>query len=100
MQDQVDMRIVPAYSRKGLLVTATIATNSRARFASAIIERWALISGEPDGEDSAGRRQLRQESANSIVGRACDVADAAFNEFEARGWLFETPDLSEIMDVD
>jgi hypothetical protein len=48
--------------------------------------------GEVDGEDSAGRMKLRLMTPAEVAFRACDIADAAMSEMEARGWLLDLPE--------
>lgn len=59
----------------------------QADFARQCIERWGLIAGTPDGEDSAGRAKLRLATSEELVSRACEVAEKLFAEFERREWL-------------
>ena len=67
-----------------------------ARFAMACIERWGMVAGEIDGEDSAGRSKLRRLSVEEVVTGACDTAHRAYEEFEKRGWLIPLPGYEEI----
>jgi len=73
------------------MIHSTKALQSVARLACALIERWGLVAGEIDGEDSAGRSKLRRLTPEELVKDACATADAAWSEFEARGWLLEVP---------
>ena len=70
--------------------------NWRARLATALVERWGLLTGAPDGEDSAGRMKVRLESPSEIAVRACDIADATIREFENRNWLDKMPSFAEL----
>lgn len=63
-----------------------------ARFAFSLIEKWGLVAGRPDGEDSAGRSRLGLMPANEIVTRAFDTAEIAWTEAQRRGWMLEVPD--------
>lgn len=72
--------------------------DNRARLAMQCIERWAMVAGEVDGEDSAGRSKLRRMTAEELVGHACDAAERAFSEFEKRGWLIEVPSYPDLVD--
>lgn len=69
----------------------TKAVHGPGRMAALLIERWGIVACELDGEDSAGRAKLRRMTVSELVTNACDTADAAWNEFEARGWLLEIP---------
>lgn len=68
-----------------------------ARIVLSIIERWAAVAGEPDGEDTAGRSKLRLQEPAEVVDRACEVAKAAVDAFEARGWIAPPPPLEHVM---
>lgn len=80
----------------GPVVHARQMLGERAAFAKEIIARWALVAGESDGEDSAGRSKLRCMTPTESATRACDVADAAFGEFYKRGWVIDMPSLDEM----
>ena len=80
-----------ANDRKELRIHHHIVLNLRAAFAANILEKWALVAGRVEGEDSAGRSIIRNMPASEAVDFACNAADEAFNEFEKRGWLVEVP---------
>jgi len=63
----------------------------QASFAMDVIGRLAICTAVPDGEDSVGRQKLRMMTPEEIVARATDVADRAWKEFRARGWLLDIP---------
>lgn len=67
-----------------------------ANLAMQIVERWALVAGEPDGEDSAGRQKMKLPAAATLVARAFDLAEAAFAEAAKRDHLVDVPDLNEL----
>ena len=71
----------------------------QAKFAMDCIERWAMVAGEIDGEDTAGRTRLRRMTADEIVKHACACAEKAFSEFEDRGWLVKVPSAVDLMDL-
>ena len=64
---------------------------SEAVLAMNLIERWGMIAGDADGEDSVGRQKGRLYEPEEVVERACQMADAAFATFEARGWMTPVP---------
>lgn len=72
--------------------------DQRAFFAMQCIERWGLVAGTPDGEDTAGRSKLRKMSAAEVVQDACEVARIAYEEFSKRGWLIAVPSLDTLAD--
>ena len=70
----------------------------RARLATLLIERWGIVAGDVDGEDSAGRSKLRLLTTDELVTRACDTAGAAIMEFQKRGWVVELPPYAELVE--
>lgn len=66
-----------------------------AQFAMVLIERWGMVMGEPDGEDSAGRAKLKLMSVDDTVARACRTAQVAFEQFALKDWLLEVPNPTE-----
>ena len=71
--------------------------NQKARFAMALMEKWGMVTGEVDGEDSAGRQKARRMTPDEVATYACDLAAAAFGHFEERGWLLDTSDFAQEM---
>lgn len=69
--------------------------DDRMGFAMQIIERFALIAGKADGEDSAGRQKGINMTPAEVVAFACDTSEHAFAEFEKRGWMVPMPSIDE-----
>lgn len=82
-------------SKPELQLYPKVMVTARAEFARRIIERFALIVGKPDGEDSTGRSKATNMTPPEIVKHCCDVSDAAYDEFKKRGWTIETPHYEE-----
>jgi hypothetical protein len=74
----------------------TESPTSEARFAMAILERWAMVSAREDGEDSSGRQKLRLLPVEEVVNRACDIAETAYGVFRARDWMLTVPTIEDI----
>jgi hypothetical protein len=85
----------PRYGEKGITITNSVIPHPEAEFAMGMIERMSLYCANPDGEDSAGRAKLRLMTPEEIANRACDIAAAAFAQFEKRDWLLQVPPESE-----
>jgi hypothetical protein len=88
----------PRSSFKGILdgaIHRKYFPDDRIALASQILEKWAMVAAEPDGEDSAGRSKLRVLTPFELTERACDIADHAFTQFERRGWLVALPSIDE-----
>ena len=71
----------------------------QANFAMQCVERWAMVAGVPDGEDSAGRQILRRMTPAELTDHACATTDVLFAEFTKRGWRVELPAHEKIEDV-
>lgn len=67
----------------------------RARLAVILIEKWGMVAGKVDGEDSAGRSKLELQTPEEVVARACETSERAWAEFEKRGWVFRLPSYEE-----
>ena len=86
-------------------IPVTVVTHARAHttpegeFALRCIERWALIAGEPDGEDGAGRQKVRRMTPAELVTHACDCSDRAFAAIRERGWIVDIPTLASMADA-
>ena len=75
-----------------IVVFRRLVPNEPATLAIDLLARWGAVASEIDGEDSAGRQKGRLQTPAEIVERACNVAEAALAEFEARDWLVELPE--------
>ena len=64
----------------------------RAQFAMKLLEHFAIVAGETEGEDTAGRSKARLQSVEEAVTRAINIADLAFDEFDKHGWLIDIPE--------
>ena len=53
------------------------------------VERWGMVTGMPDGEDSAGRHQLRLATPDEVVERALEISQKLWDAFEEKGLLLE-----------
>ena len=73
--------------------------SQKARFAMAMIERWGMVSGMMDGEDSAGRAKVRLASVDEVVERAVEASEKAFEAFRSKGWIEDLASVDEIGDI-
>ncbi len=70
--------------------------NLRAKIATEMVSKWAMLAVESDGEDSAGRAKLRSMPPADVVNRSVETADLLVAQFEARGWLIPGVNPSEV----
>jgi len=91
--DDIDIGFIEVeeWGRTEIAVYKKIALSSKALLAISMMERWGLVAGEPDGEDSAGRSKLNLMPVKQLVERACETADIAFKEFKERKWILDLP---------
>jgi hypothetical protein len=72
---------------------------AEARYAMQLAERFALIAGEDNGEDSAGRQKLRLATPDEVVQRACNIAHLMFTEIRDRNWMLPVEAWDVIQEV-
>lgn len=70
-----------------------------AKMAMMFIERWGMVAGMKDGEDSAGRSRLRLATTDEVVSRACEMAQMACEEFERRDWFTKAPSIQDAKEM-
>lgn len=66
-----------------------------ARLAFSFIEKWGMVAGTPDGEDSSGRQKLRLGTPDEVVQRAFELSTKAFNLARATGHTVEVGNIGE-----
>lgn len=85
------------YSRPEVMVHDTEVMNNEARFVLVLLEKWGMIQGTDDGEDSAGRAKIRMMTVDETVDRAIDMSQAAFTAMRARGWIVEDMTWAQVL---
>lgn len=63
----------------------------RTRLVFAMVDRWGMVAGILDGEDSAGRSRLRLATPSELVDRAYDIADLMIARGETDGDFGDKP---------
>jgi len=61
----------------------------RGRYALSCIERWGMVAGVPDGEDTSGRSKLRLATPDELVDRAAAITAKMFTRLDELGWMVE-----------
>lgn len=69
--------------------------SQEASFAVLLMGHIGVALAKPDGEDSAGRQKFTYLLPEEVASRACEIAKAAFSEFEKRDWLCDLPSLKD-----
>lgn len=67
-----------------------------AKLAFAMIERWGMIAGTPDGEDSAGRAKITTMPVDELVGKAFETARLAMKMARDKKLIHKAPTLAEM----
>lgn len=83
----------------GIIFHHTQKGNHVAQLAMAILERWAMVMGKPDGYDEAGRQKLAIMPTDELVDRSIDIAEQAMAKLADRGHMFDLPDTQELFET-
>lgn len=96
VETKVRVRRVNASGEREVVAYNNCVLDEAARLALTFLERWGMVAGIEDGEDSAGRAKLKLLSPDEIVDRAFTIAEKALAAAKARGHLIDAPDLNEL----
>lgn len=69
----------------------TAVLQPQAELAVQLMEKFGMIAGTADGEDSTGRVKARLLTEQEVVDRACNCAQLAYDAFYAKGWILTIP---------
>jgi len=64
-----------------------------------LLERFATIMADIDGEDSSGRQKIKRMKTKEVVKIACDISQELYKELDKRRWLLDAPKLNVNKDV-
>jgi len=85
------LKYTKGYKRGQVGIYKTQVPNMRGTLALELLQRYALITTKPDGEDTAGRQKWLLQSPDELVERVCTIADTMITELEKRDWLVAVP---------
>ena len=88
------MKYIEQKNYKGgteIIVCNTETLHPQGRLAEELLRHLAIVAAVPDGEDSSGRQKMRQMTEEEVVTRANKIADLAWADFRARGWILDLP---------
>lgn len=74
-----------------IVIHQTEMPHPQANLASELMRHLAIVAAMPDGVDEAGRQKLRLMTEEEVVARAGKIADLAWKDYRARGWLLDIP---------
>jgi hypothetical protein len=96
MTQEFDVFRARSYDLPGVVFHARKRPNLKGEIAARLVEHFAIVAAQENGEDSAGRQAFKLQTPEQVVIRACDIADNMVNEFERRGWLISIPAYDDI----
>lgn len=89
--DELEVYAVRDYGKTGVMTHTRLVAGARMHFAMQCIERWGMVAGEADGEDSAGRAKIRLATPTELVDRAFAISELLHERAAERGWLMSVP---------
>lgn len=87
------IEILKRFGEKEVVISHVQMLRKEAELVAAFIERWGMVAGQPDGEDTAGRHKLRLSTPEELVTRAFEIAEVFFAEAEKRGYVLDLPQI-------
>lgn len=84
------------YGDKKVVMFHTEAPNYEGQLALELLNRFGLIAGAPDGEDSGGRQKSKLLPVDETVARCFELAREAMRMLRERGLMVALPDLNII----
>lgn len=78
-------------NRPQVIIHETEAPNFEARLAINLVERWGMVSGTPDGEDTSGRAKLRLMTPAEVVERAITASELLASALREKKWMTPVP---------
>ena len=94
----LESKVQDAYpsDSKRVLMGETEQPEAEAKLAFAFLERWSLVMGATDGEDSAGRQKLKLMEPQELVDRAFTIAHLAIDKARSTGLIHQVPSFSDL----
>ena len=74
------------------VIYRTTALSLTAEIALRILEKFAIVTAEPDGEDSVGRQKSKLMDPQHVVDRSFELAEAFMHQAEPGNYLVDVPD--------
>lgn len=74
-----------------ITICHTEVPQEKAKTALDLMRHLAIVAGEVNGEDTAGRQKLRLMTPEEVVDRAISIADIAWNKFREKDWILDVP---------
>lgn len=96
--DTVEFVSIPEYgsnSNRKVVTHNRELFDSRAQTCVGLIERWGMIAGKPDGEDSSGRSKYALATPRETVERAVEMVDEMMSAFADKGWIVNVPSFED-----
>lgn len=84
------------YGDASVMTHGTEQYSPEMKFAIVCAEKWGMVAGMPDGEDSSGQMKLRLSTPEELVGRAYEIARRVFAKGRELGQTTPIPSYEEI----
>lgn len=85
--------------RAQVILHDTEMPNFEGRLAINLVERWGMVAGATDEEDSQGRAKITLQPPEKVVERACATAQLLLAELRTRGWMTNVPGYDEMKGI-
>ena len=98
----LESMIKEKWQNKEIVINETEHLLLEAKLAASFIERWGMVVGTEDGEDSdslaflAGRSKFRLATPEEIVEKATTTAKLFMKKARELGWVHITPSLNDM----
>lgn len=87
------------YEPQKIICTEPLVAGIEIRLATALVEKWGMVLGMEDGEDSSGRHKLRLATPGEVVDRAVATTKVLIARFIAEDWFHDSSEaLAELAD--
>lgn len=80
------------------IIQETEMLEQEAKLAFAMIEKWGMVAGVENGEDTAGRQKLRLSTPKELVERAFECAKLGMDTARNRGLVHTIPGLDQSLE--
>ena len=92
----IESRVVKKYNEPHCLINENEHPELEAKMAISFIEKWGMISGMDDGEDSSGRQKIRMATPEEVVERAFQIAKLTMDTARGKGLIHKGPTFEEL----
>ena len=92
----IESRVIKKYNEPHCLINENEHPELEAKMAISFIEKWGMISGMDDGEDSSGRQKIRMATPEEVVERAFQIAKLTMDKARKDRLIHNAPTFGEL----